>query len=192
MLKRATGKVMWVGRATLFLVGLSVIVGLVFGLASVAIGADGESFVIGQLNTAQSTSTLDKSGAGPALDLRVDSGPPLAVNSGAKVGGLNADKLDGKNATQIADNGLLRTIQFSARNSVSPKTVQSSCPAGKAVTGAGYEILGGRHGDPPNEQTDVVVDRVQLGFDSVLVEASEVQPAHSDWAVTVTAVCAKP
>jgi hypothetical protein len=126
------------------------------------------------------------------LDLRVDSGPPLAVNSGTKVGKLNADKLDGKNATQIADNGLLRTIQFSARNSVSPKTVQSSCPAGKAVTGAGYEILGGRHGDPPNEQTDVVVDRVQLGFDSVLVEASEVQPAHSDWAVTVTAVCAKP
>jgi hypothetical protein len=192
MLKSATGKVMWVGRATVFLVGLSVIVGLVFGLASVAIGADGESFVIGQLNTAQSTSTLDQSGAGPALDLRVDSGPPLAVNSGAKVGKLNADKLDGKNATQIGDNGILRTVQFSARNSESPKIVQSSCPPGKAVTGAGYEILGGQHGDPPNQQTDVVVDRVQMGFDHVLVEASEVQQAHSDWAVTVSAVCANP
>ena len=43
-------------------------------------------------------SVLDKSGAGPALRLLVDSGAPMAVNSSTKVASLNADKVDGKDA----------------------------------------------------------------------------------------------
>ncbi len=106
MIKSTASKVMWVGKATVFLVGLAVIVGLVFGVASVALGTDGQFFTIGHPNTAESTSTLDKSGAGPALDLQVDSGPALAVSSGAKVGRLNADRLDGKNSSQFASSAL--------------------------------------------------------------------------------------
>jgi hypothetical protein len=38
MARSVFGKVMWVGRATVFLVGLAVILALVFGAASVAFG----------------------------------------------------------------------------------------------------------------------------------------------------------
>ena len=98
MVRSVAKKVMWVGRATVFFVGLSVVVGLVLGLASMALGADGDFFKIGRLNEAASTSTLDKSRAGPALNLRVDSGAPLKVNSSSKVANLNADRVDGRDA----------------------------------------------------------------------------------------------
>ena len=55
----AASKVMWVGRATVFMLGLAVIVGLVVGLASMALGADADFFKIGRLNEAASTSTLN-------------------------------------------------------------------------------------------------------------------------------------
>ncbi len=41
MLRSALGKVMWVGRATIFLVGLSVILALVSGIATAAVAGDG-------------------------------------------------------------------------------------------------------------------------------------------------------
>jgi hypothetical protein len=44
MIRTAASKVMWVGRATVFLVGLSVILALVFGVATTAMGANGQSF----------------------------------------------------------------------------------------------------------------------------------------------------
>jgi hypothetical protein len=95
MVRSALSKVMWVGRATVFLVGLAVIVGVVFGLASTAFGANGKPFILGQKNTSSNISKLIKSGVGPALQLGVGSGPPLAVNSSKRVANLNADKVDG-------------------------------------------------------------------------------------------------
>jgi hypothetical protein len=101
MLRNAASKVMWVGRATVFMVGLAVILALVLGAASAAFGANGDFFKVGRDNFASAVSVLDKSGAGPALRLLVDSGPPLAVNSSSKVSRLNADKLDGLDASQL-------------------------------------------------------------------------------------------
>jgi hypothetical protein len=98
MLRNAASKVMWVGRATVFVVGLAVILALVLGAATAAFGANGDVFRVGQSNFASAVSVLDKSGAGPALRLLVDSGPPLAVNSSSRVANLNADKVDGKDA----------------------------------------------------------------------------------------------
>jgi len=98
MLRNAASKVMWVGRATVFLVGLAVILALVLGVATAALGANGDVFRVGQSNFASAVSVLDKSGAGPALRLLVDSGAPLAVNSSTKVANLNADKVDGRDA----------------------------------------------------------------------------------------------
>jgi hypothetical protein len=115
MFRSAANKVMWVGRATAFLVGLAVILALVLGAASVALGANGDYFKVGKSNLASAVSTLTKSGAGPALRLNVDSGPPLAVNSNGKVANLNADKLDG------LDSSALRT----------------RCPAGTQSLGGG-------------------------------------------------------
>jgi hypothetical protein len=76
---------------------------------------EGDFFKVGKSNLASAVSTLTKSGAGPALRLNVDSGPPLAVNSNGKVANLNADKLDG------LDSSALRT----------------RCPAGTQSLGGG-------------------------------------------------------
>ena len=102
MLRIAAGKIVWVGRATVFLVGLAVILALVVGVTSTALGADGRAFLLGKTNLATTVSTLVKQGTGPALSLRVDSGPPLAVNSSGKVTNLNADTLDGKDSSELA------------------------------------------------------------------------------------------
>jgi hypothetical protein len=181
---------MWVGRATVFLVGLAVILALVLGVATAALGANGDFFRVGQSNFASAVSVLDKSGAGPALRLLVDSGAPLAVNSSTKVSNLNADRLDGKHATQIGVNGLQEVVVVSASNSDSPKSAQASCPAGKRVVGTGYDIFGGKSGAPPNEVTDVVVDEIQAFSTFVEVLAFEEEPSSSNWSVTVSAICA--
>ena len=101
MLRNVAGKVLWVGKATVFLVGLSVIVALIFGVASMALGANGKPFLLGKKNVATAVSTLVKKGAEPARTLKVASGPPLAVNSSETVTNLNADKLDGQDVTAI-------------------------------------------------------------------------------------------
>ncbi len=98
MLRSAASKVMWVGRATIFLVGLAVILALVFGVASTVSAHTGNKgfFHLGHKNVSKAVSTLVKQGPGPALSLMVQSGqPPLKVNSSGKVANLNADRLDG-------------------------------------------------------------------------------------------------
>jgi hypothetical protein len=44
MIRSTPGKVMWPGRATVFLVGLAVIPALEFGVASEVLGANGDFF----------------------------------------------------------------------------------------------------------------------------------------------------
>jgi hypothetical protein len=103
MIRSVVGKVMWVGRATVFLVGLAVTLALVFGVATAALGADGDFFKLGQRNVAQTVSTLVKKGTGSALALQVGADqPPLTVNAAAGTArGLSADELDGKNSTEL-------------------------------------------------------------------------------------------
>ena len=98
---------MWVGRATVFFLGLAVILALVFGVASAALGADGNFFKLGNRNVAQTVSTLVKQGTGAALALQVGaSQPPLTVNPAAGTAtGLSADELDGLNSTQLEPRG---------------------------------------------------------------------------------------
>lgn len=103
MLRSAAGKIMWVGRATVFLIGVAVILALLFGVASSAFAHGGNKgfFHLGHKNVTSKVSTLIKRGAGPALNLRVGSGPPLKVNSDAKVPKLNADQIDGKDSASF-------------------------------------------------------------------------------------------
>ncbi|MGH3087858.1 MAG: hypothetical protein ACRDSJ_11150 [Rubrobacteraceae bacterium] len=103
MMKSISSKVMWIGRATVFLIGLSVILAVVMGVASMAFAKNGKPFILGKNNVASAITTLIKQGPGPALNLRVDSGPPLKVNSAEVVPNLNADKLDGRDASTFAD-----------------------------------------------------------------------------------------
>ncbi|HEX2742576.1 MAG TPA: hypothetical protein VHM69_19205 [Rubrobacter sp.] len=123
MFRSTASKVMWVGRATVFLVGLSVILALIFGAASAALGANGDSFILGTTaNTATKVTGLVGSIAdttkaallvrnnrgGAALDLRVGSPTvpandvvPMKVNSTKKVDNLNADEIDGLDSTNL-------------------------------------------------------------------------------------------
>ena len=69
MLRNTASKVMWVGRATVFLVGVAIILALAFGVATTAMGANGNPFLLGKKNVASAISTLAKKG--PALSLVV-------------------------------------------------------------------------------------------------------------------------
>jgi hypothetical protein len=118
MLRSMVGKVMWAGKATVFMMGLALMVALVFGMASTAFGANGGNFILGSLNNSATaiTKLTGTVGGGPALrvsnpstvanstalDLQVAANkPPMKVGSGTKVTNLNADKLDGKNSREL-------------------------------------------------------------------------------------------
>jgi hypothetical protein len=116
MIRSAASKVMWVGRATVFMVGLAVILALVFGVVSMAAAHTGSGgfFHLNHNNPVTALSKLtgnlsgavlkvDNNGPGPALSLEVNSGKaPLSVNSTAgKATNLNADKLDALNSTDF-------------------------------------------------------------------------------------------
>ena len=156
-------KVMFVGRATTFTVGLAVILALTVGLASTALAGTGVGarFQLGQTNTVNAITKLVGSVAGPslqldnnstnaaatALDLQVEPGKaPMTVNSDAQVANLNSDKLDGKSATEIGVNGRQIVSNSSLRNSASPKGGGAACPPGKVLVGTGYTVNGGSSG----------------------------------------------
>ena len=93
---------MWVGRATVFMAGLAVILALVLGVATTALGANGKPFVLGKSNVAEAVSTLVRRRPGPALRLEVGEGqPPTKVGSNARVNDLNADLVDGLSAKDL-------------------------------------------------------------------------------------------
>jgi len=58
MVRSAASKVIWVGRATVFVVGLAVIMALLFGVATMALGANGDFFKVGRSNFASAVSVL--------------------------------------------------------------------------------------------------------------------------------------
>ena len=97
---------------------------LFVALGGVGYSATGGNFILGQANTATSTSTLsapvagrslqitntDTGAAATALGLNVVAGrPPLNVNSSTKVTGLNTDLLDNLDSTSFLRKGLLQT-----------------------------------------------------------------------------------
>lgn len=118
MIRSTASKVMWVGRATVFLVGLAVILALVLGVATTAMGANGNPFLLGKGNLATALTKLTgnvngsamqvvNSNAGAndtALSLGVQSGEaPMRVNSATKVANLNADRVDNREASSFAN-----------------------------------------------------------------------------------------
>ena len=128
MIRSAASKVMWVGRATVFLVGLAVFLAVVLGVATAALAGTGvgATFNLGRLNTVNQISRLvgstdnpmlrvDNNSAGTnatALDLQVEPGhAPMKVNSTTRIAGLHADQLDGKEASQFVANSTYRLGQ---------------------------------------------------------------------------------
>lgn len=107
-MKTFFSKVMQVGRATVFTVGLAVVLAVMLGIVTTALAAvPGAPFKLGKVNVINKVTELvgnantprlviDNNGRGVALSLQVEPGrPPMQVNSTEKVAQLNADSLDG-------------------------------------------------------------------------------------------------
>lgn len=158
MVRSVLGKVMWVGRATVFLVGLAVTLALVVGLATAALAGKGvgATFNLGKLNTVNRISQLvgstdnamlrvDNNNAGAnatALDLQVEPGlTPMKVNSSTQVDNLNADLVDGRGASSFVANSTYRLGQGQERagNALSDgsKVLSQSCLAGDRLLSGG-------------------------------------------------------
>jgi hypothetical protein len=75
VVRSVASKVMWVRRATVFLVGFAVILALLFGVAYVVLGAGGKSFLSGNSGQTDGISQLVGSDAGADQVLAVE---PLA------------------------------------------------------------------------------------------------------------------
>ena len=204
MTRRIFSKVVWVGRATTFMVGLAVILALTVGVVSTALAGTGVGarFDLGKTNTVNAVSKLLGSVAGPsllidnnstnaaatALDLQVEAGKaPMKVNSGAKVANLNSDLLDGKSADEIGVNGWQRVSNTTAADSISPKSTLVTCPGGTRPVGVGHAIDGISSSPPPGIAIDDAV--IENGL-QVRVSAYEVVPTSANWSVTGQALCA--
>ena len=110
--------------------------------------ADGKPFLLGRRNVAETVSALVKSGVGPALRLRVDSGPPLEVNSQGKVANLNADKVDGKDAEAfLAANGKAQDATHADRADTAANADALDGRDSSAFYAAGSKVADSTHAD---------------------------------------------
>jgi hypothetical protein len=77
--------------------------GLVLALDATAYAATGSSLVLGRLNSAGTTTTLTMTGTGSALRLLTASSTaaPLSTNATGRVANLNADRVDGYDASGL-------------------------------------------------------------------------------------------
>src|ERR671912_816271 len=160
MVRSALNKVVWMARATTVVVGVAIMLGLIFGVATSAFGANGGNFILGSLNnTATAITKLTGTvGGGPALqvsnpstatgstalDLQVATGKaPMKVNSGTKVANLNSDKVDGLDASQLGGlSGVEQVGVAGVENSDDIKSTFATCPVGKVAIGGGARMNG--------------------------------------------------
>ena len=117
MLRTVASKVAWVGRTASMVFGLALVMALVLGATSVALAGNLDPLKIGSIkNVATKTTQLvgkvasgsafavNNPSGGSALGLQVNAGQaPMTVNAEAgKATNLDADKLDGKDASEFA------------------------------------------------------------------------------------------
>ena len=77
---------------------------LVVGIDVVAFAASGDSLLLGRVNQADKLTVVKRSDPGPVLRLRTASegGVPFSTNGTGKVRNLNADRVDGRQASALA------------------------------------------------------------------------------------------
>jgi hypothetical protein len=83
---------------------LAVGIVLLAALDWAAAAATGRAMILGQWNQADHTTTIKNTKKGPALDLRANKGPALAVNNSKRIKKLNADQLDGMSSADFKTN----------------------------------------------------------------------------------------
>jgi hypothetical protein len=83
------------------LTALAVGIVLLTAVDFTAAAATGRGMVLGQWNQADHKTVLKNTKQGVALDLRTKNGPVLKVNNSNRIKKLNADMVDGMNASQL-------------------------------------------------------------------------------------------
>jgi hypothetical protein len=159
MLRSTVSKVVWVGRATVFLAGLAVILALLFGVTSIAFAGNGDAWLLGRNNTASNTTRL-AGGAGvdgamlritnnnggtndTALALVVQSGePPMRVNSSEKVVNLNADEVDGRDSSEFFTGATYLLSETATNTTTTDGTISLQCDTGDIALSGGFSKLG--------------------------------------------------
>lgn len=112
-------------RAATLLKSLAVTGVLVLAADHVAVAATGQSLVLGKVNKAGQVTTIERTTAGPALNLVTKPGkPPLQVKRAVKVKRLNADRVDGLSAEQLGRRPLVTS--FGTTECTSLPTVPST------------------------------------------------------------------
>jgi hypothetical protein len=110
----------WLGRGTATMMGLAVMIAVVLGLGTTALAAvPGDPFKLGEINTVDAVSTLAGNVSGPTLSVENDESnraatalnlrmgnpnlAPMQTNATGRVVNLNADAIDGRDASSFAD-----------------------------------------------------------------------------------------
>jgi len=205
MLRTTVSKVMWVGRATVFLVGLSVILAVVFGLASAAFGTNGEAFRLGQGNVATKLTSLGGTLGvnGPmlkvankntgtddtALRLEVQPGEaPMSVNSATKVTDLNADQVDGMHSYEFMPRNVYKTEATTDIGTAAGNTEKKSMSCdggdlllsgGPASVDEGSRVLDSYPSDPITWTARIYPDAPSGDLFTVVIMCANFPPAHT-------------
>ena len=146
------------GTATVFAVGLAVVVVVLFGAATAALAAvPGDPFRLGRINSIDRLSTLvgttanamlrvDNNGSGPALSLQAGAGnPPVVVNAAAGTAtNLDADALDGQDSSEFLP---AEIYEKSASQTISPDSsagTTATCDTGDVAVSGSYAMLGSK------------------------------------------------
>ena len=118
---------------------------LVLG-SGAAVAATGGNFLLGRSNGATATTVLTNS-KGTALTLNAKAGTPaLKVNTATLVANLNADRVDGKSASDFASaksqTGYIyaegQWVDVDEDGQVDVLVSVAQCPAGTVLTGGGF------------------------------------------------------
>lgn len=206
MVRSVASKIVWVGRATIFLVGLAVVLAVVLGLVSAALAGTGvgDVFNLGKANTVNRISQLVGSTDNPmlritnknagadatALTLQVEPGhAPMKVNSSTQVLGLNADQVDNKSASEFMPSFVYKTEAATDQGSVlgdgtNVKTM--ACDSGDKVLSGGPASLAAGSVVLDNFPTDLrtwqtrINDAAVSGGDSftVVILCADSPPLH--------------
>lgn len=151
--------------------GLTALVLVVGGLADAATGGN---VILGKVNNANQTTTLDNSGAGPALALQVKKGqPPLAVSSTKLVQRFNAQFLGGRGASYFAP----KSYAYSKQQSDSKYAPTTGSP--NYLNAASAQLLGAAN----------IADQSVLGAAATFYSADFVAPAAGTIVMDLFGTC---
>jgi hypothetical protein len=170
--------------------------GLVTAASFSSQAVEGRPLVAGARNLTSSVTTIARQGDGPALRLATSKGSaPMTVNSTGWVRNLNADQLDGRNASQlqsratefragkagqVIDNGALWSLDVKPGTyTVSMRAIMNLAPSDPNATAASVicGVLDLETFNTPNTRVYVVDSAVQLpnGLPAAMSGASTVR-----------------